>query len=196
MITKRIEKTPVTNEELNEYKEKISKLENEYAVNASDVGIDKRIVTIKFGGEYDELTLVNPKVIETSKEMVVYFEKEIDGKAYGKQKIRKTARHQWFKIDTDNLGVVEFSSDKKEWKDQEEYMNDLGLFECITAQRLIDSIDGISINSSIRRYSGQIKAEKKPGRNERVMLQSPEGEMEFVKYKKAQPLLDNGYKLV
>lgn len=196
MIVKRIEKTPVTNEELNEYKEKISKLENEYAVNASDVGMDKRIVTIKFGGEYDELTLVNPKVIETSKEMVVYFEKEIDGKSYGKQKIRKTARHQWFKIDTDNLGVVEFSSDKKEWKDQEEYMNDLGLFECITAQRLIDSIDGISINSSIRRYSGQIKAEKKPGRNERVMLQSPEGEMEFVKYKKAQPLLDKGYQLV
>lgn len=192
MIVKRIEKTPVTNEELNEYKEKISKLENEYAVNASDVGMDKRIVTIKFGGEYDDLTLVNPKVTETSKEMVVYFEKELDKK----QKVRKTARHQWFKIDTDNLGIVEFSSDKKEWKDQEEYMNDLGLFECITAQRLIDSIDGVSINSSNRRYSGQIKAEKKPGRNERVMLQSPEGEMEFVKYKKAQPLLDKGYQLV
>jgi len=192
MIVKRIEKTPVTNEELNEYKEKISKLENEYAVNASDVGIDKRIVTIKFGGEYDDLTLVNPKVTETSKEMVVYFEKELDKK----QKVRKTARHQWFKIDTDNLGIVEFSSDKKEWKDQEEYMNDLGLFECITAQRLIDSIDGVSINSSNRRYSGQIKAEKKPGRNERVMLQSPEGEMEFVKYKKAQPFLDKGYQLV
>jgi peptide deformylase len=192
MIVKRIEKTPVTNEELNEYKEKISKLENEYAVNASDVGMDKRIVTIKFGGEYDDLTLVNPKVTETSKEMVVYFEKELDKK----QKVRKTARHQWFKIDTDNLGIVEFSSDKKEWEDQEEYMNDLGLFECITAQRLIDSIDGVSINSPIRRYSGQIKAEKKPGRNERVMLQSPEGEMEFVKYKKAQPLLDKGYQLV
>jgi len=192
MIVKRIERTPVTNEELNEYKEKISKLENEYAVNASDVGMDKRIVTIKFGGEYDDLTLVNPKVTETSKEMVVYFEKELDKK----QKVRKTARHQWFKIDTDNLGIVEFSSDKKEWKDQEEYMNDLGLFECITAQRLIDSIDGVSINSSIRRYSGQIKAEKTPGRNERVMLQSPEGEMEFVKYKKAQPLLDKGYQLV
>jgi peptide deformylase len=192
MIVKRIEKTPVTNEELNEYKEKISKLENEYAVNASDVGMDKRIVTIKFGGEYDELTLVNPKVTETSKEMVVYFEKELDKK----KKVRKVARHQWFKIDTDNLGIVEFSSDKKQWKDQEEYMNDLGLFECITAQRLIDSIDGISINSSIRRYSGQIKAEKTPGRNERVMLQSPEGEMEFVKYKKAQPLLDKGYQLV
>ncbi len=49
MIVKRVEKTPVTNEELSEYKERISKLDKEYAVNALDVGMDKRIVTIKFG---------------------------------------------------------------------------------------------------------------------------------------------------
>ena len=191
MIVKRVEKTPVTNEELNEYKERISKLDKEYAVNALDVGMDRRIVTIKFGGEYDDLTLVNPKVTETSKELVVYFEKDSL-----KQKTRKTKRHKSFKVDTDNLGVVEFSSDKDNWENENEYMNDLGLFECITAQRLIDSIDGIDINSPIRRYSQERKVEKKPGRNERVMLQSPEGEMEFVKYKKAQPLLDKGYKLV
>ena len=191
MIVKRVEKTPVTNEELNEYKERISKLDKEYAVNALDVGMDKRIVTIKFGVEYDDLTLVNPIVTETSEEMVVYFERDSV-----KQKTRKTARHKSFKVDTDNLGVVEFSSDKDNWENKDEYMNDLGLFECITAQRLIDSIDGIDVTSSIRRYSAEIKKEKKPGRNERVMLQSPEGEMEFVKYKKAQPLLDKGYKLV
>lgn len=191
MIVKRVEKTPVTNEELNEYKERISKLDKEYAVNALDVGMDKRIVTIKFGGEYDDLTLVNPTVTETSEAMVVYFERDSV-----KQKTRKTARHKSFKVDTDNLGVVEFSSDKDNWENQDEYMNDLGLFECITAQRLIDSIDGIDVTSPIRRYSAEIKKEKKPGRNERVMLQSPEGDMEFVKYKKAQPLLDKGYKLV
>lgn len=191
MIVKRVEKTPVTNEELNEYKKRISKLDKEYAVNALDVGMEKRIVTIKFGGEYDDLTLVNPIVTETSEAMVVYFERDSV-----KQKTRKTARHKSFKVDTDNLGIVEFSSDKDNWENQDEYMNDLGLFECITAQRLIDSIDGIDVTSPVRRYSAEIKKEKKPGRNERVMLQSPEGEMEFVKYKKAQPLLDKGYKLV
>ena len=191
MIVKKVKETPVTNEELNLYKERISKLDKEYAVNALDVGMDRRIVTIKFGGEYDDLTLVNPKVTETSKELVVYFEKDSL-----KQKTRKTKRHKSFKVDTDNLGVVEFSSDKDNWENENEYMNDLGLFECITAQRLIDSIDGIDVNSPLRRYTQERKVEKKPGRNERVMLQSPEGEMEFVKYKKAQPLLDKGYKLV
>ena len=191
MIVKRVEKTPVTNEELNLYKERISKLDKEFAVNALDVGMDKRIVTIKFGGEYDDLTLVNPVITEASKELVVYFEKDSI-----KNKTRKTTRHKSFKVDTDNLGLVEFSSDKDTWKNQDEFMNDLGLFECITAQRLIDSIDGIDVNSPLRRYTQERKVEKKPGRNERVMLQSPEGEMEFVKYKKAQPLLDKGYKLV
>ena len=191
MIVKRVEKTPVTNEELNLYKEKISKLDKDFAVNALDVGMDKRIITIKFGGEYDDLTLVNPTVTETSEAMVVYFEKDSI-----KNKTRKTQRHQSFSVDTDNLGIVEFSSDKQSWKNQDEYMNDLGLFECITAQRLIDSIDGVDVSSPLRRYNPQRTAEKKPGRNERVMLQSPEGEMEFVKYKKAQPFLDKGYKLV
>lgn len=191
MIIKRVEKTPVTNEELNLYKERISKLDKEFAVNALDVGMDKRIVTIKFGGEYDDLTLVNPVVTEVSDAMVVYFEKDSL-----KNKTRKTTRHKSFKVDTDNLGLVEFSSDKDTWENEQEFMNDLGLFECITAQRLIDSIDGIDVNSPLRRYTAEIKKEKKPGRNERVMLQSPEGEMEFVKYKKAQPLLDKGYKLV
>lgn len=191
MIVKRVEKTPVTNEELNLYKERISKLDKEFAVNALDVGMDKRIVTIKFGGEYDDLTLVNPVVTEVSDGMVVYFEKDSV-----KNKTRKTTRHKSFKVDTDNLGLVEFSSDKDTWENEQEFMNDLGLFECITAQRLIDSIDGIDVNSPLRRYTAEIKKEKKPGRNERVMLQSPEGEMEFVKYKKAQPLLDKGYKLV
>ena len=51
------------------------------------------IVTIKFGGDYDELTLVNPKVIETSKEMVIYFEKETHLK---KNKIR--SKNQIFSL--------------------------------------------------------------------------------------------------
>jgi hypothetical protein len=190
MKIKRVEKTPVTTEELNEYKQKTSNIKD-IAFNALDVGIDKRIVTLRFGGEYDELTLVNPVVTEVSDEMVVYFEKDSH-----KQKTRKTTRHTWFKVTTDNLGEVEFSADNKTWKNESEFMNDLGLFECILAQRLIDSIDGIDVNDPIRRYNPQVKSNKTPGRNERVMLQSPEGGMEFVKYKNAQPFLDKGYTLL
>ena len=115
MKVKRVEKTPVTTEELNLYKEKVSKLKG-FAFNALDVNMDKRIITLNFGGEYEELTLVNPVVIDKSNEMVVYFEKDSI-----KNKTRKTARHTWFKVDTDNLGVVEFSSDKTTWENENEF---------------------------------------------------------------------------
>ena len=190
MIIKRVEQSPVTTEELNLYKEKISKL-NTFMCTALDVGMDKRIITLKFGGEYDDLTLVNPKVLETSDDMVMYVEKDSV-----KNKNRKTIRHKSFKVDTDNLGVVEFSSDKDKWDTNDDFFNDMGLFECIMAQRLIDSIDGIDIANKNRAYNVQLKAEKTPGRNERVMVQSPDGEMEFMKYKKALPLLQQGYQLV
>ena len=190
MKIQRVEKTPVTTEELNEYKQKTSNIKD-VAFNALDVGMNKRIVTLRFGGEYDDLTLVNPTVIESSDDVVVYYEKDSN-----KNKTRKTLRHKSFKVETDNLGLVEFSSDKDTWKTQDEFFNDLGLFECVMAQRLIDSIDGIDVNSPLRRYTQQITAEKKPGRNERVMLQSPEGEMEFVKYKNTGPYLAKGYQLM
>ena len=190
MKIKAIAKSEVTNEDLKQYKEAISKIEG-ISINANDVDIDKRIITLRFGGEYDELTLVNPTVTERSDNMVLYYEKDSL-----KNKTRKTVRHSSFTVSTDNLGDVKFSSDKESWKNQDEYMNDLGLFECILAQRLIDSIDGIDVTSPNRRYTTEIKSDKKYGRNERVMLQSPEGSMEFVKYKKAQPLLTKGYTLV
>jgi hypothetical protein len=192
MKIKRVEATPISNEELNQYKEKISKLEG-IAFNGPDVGIDKRIITIRFGGEYEELTLTNPRVTEVSDEAVAYFEKD----TY-KSKTRKTVRYVGIMVDSDNLGLVQFSAENQsgKYESMDKMMSDEGLFECVLAQRLIDSIDGIDVNSVNRRYNPQIKAEKKIGRNERVMLQSPDGEMEFVKYKNAQPLLDKGYQLV
>jgi hypothetical protein len=190
MIVKAINKTEVTAEDLNQYKKAISNLEG-ITFSGNDVGIDKRIITLRFGGEYDELTLVNPVVTERSDNLVVYYEKDLV-----KKKTRKTARHTSFSVETDNLGLVEFKADKSSWKNNDEFMADIGLFECVIAQRLIDSIDGIDVTHPTRRYTTQITAKKTPGRNERVMLQSPEGEMEFVKYKKAQTLLNKGYQLV
>ena len=63
MIVKAINKTEVTNEDLTQYKKAISNLEG-ITFSGNDVGIDKRIITLRFGGEYDELTLVNPIVTE------------------------------------------------------------------------------------------------------------------------------------
>jgi hypothetical protein len=158
----------------------------------ADVNIDKRIITIRLGNIEDELTLVNPKVVKYSENPMVYFEKD----THKANKVRKTIRVPYLIIDTDNLGQVEFKAEKSDWKNSDEFFGDVGLLECVLVQRAIDAIDGIDITHPTRQYSETITKDKEPGRNERVMLQGPAGEMEFVKSKKVDSYLQKGWNLI
>ena len=191
MKVQKINESPITQDDINLYKNAISKLEG-FVFNASDVGIDKRIITIRLGNIEDELTLVNPKIIKYSETPLVYFEKDTNKS----NKVRKTIRAPYLLIDTDNLGKVEFKAEKNDWKNSDEFFGDVGLLECVLVQRAIDAIDDIDITHSSRQYSETITKDKEPGRNERVMLQGPAGEMEFVKNKKVDSYLQKGWNLI
>jgi len=190
MKVQKINESPITSDDVVCYKEAISKLEG-FIFNASDVNIDKRIITIRLGNVEDELTLVNPKISKTSDQPLVYFEKDSN-----KEKIRKTIRYPYIIVETDNLGKVEFKAEKNDWKNSDEFFGDVGLVEAVLIQRAIDAINGIDITSPLRQYSETITKDKKTGRNERVMLQGPAGEMEFVKSKKVNSYLEKGWNLI
>ena len=191
MKVQKIKEGSITSEDIKLYKEAISKLDG-FVFNAADVDIEKRIITIRLGEKENELTLVNPKPISKSDRPLVYFEKD----TYKPNKIRKTIRYPWFVLETDNLGKVEFKSEKSEWKDADEFFGDAGLLEAVLVQRALDAIDGIDITSPLRQYSETVVKDKEPGRNERVMLQGPNGEMEFVKNKKVDSYLQKGWNLI
>jgi peptide deformylase len=191
MKVQKINHSSITNEEISFYKQQISKLEG-FVFNASDVNMDKRIVTLRLGNKEDELTLVNPKLLQFSDRPLVYFEKD----TYKTNKVRKTIRYPWIVLDTDNLGKVEFKAQKEEWKDADEFFGDVGLLEAVLVQRALDAIDGIDITHPTRQYSETVTKDKEPGRNERVMLQGPNGEMEFVKNKKVDSYLQKGWNLI
>jgi len=192
MKVQKISEGPITSDEVLFYKEKISNLDG-LVFNAADVNIDKRIITVRLGNIEDELTLVNPKILKVSDKPIVYFEKD----TYKNKKVRKTIRYPWIVIDTDNLGKIEFKSDKTEWKDADEFFGDVSLVEAVLVQRALDAIDGIDITSPQRAYSETlIKKDKEPGRNERVMLQGPNGEMEFIKSKKVDSYIKKGWTLI
>jgi hypothetical protein len=191
MKVQKINQTPITDGDIASYKQAVSNLEG-FMFTGADVNIDKRIITIRLGNVEDELTLVNPKVIKYSENPLVYFEKD----TYKSNKIRKTIRVPYLIIDTDNLGQVEFKAEKTEWKNSDEFFGDAGLLECVLVQRAIDAIDGIDITHPTRQYSETITKDKEPGRNERVMLQGPAGEMEFVKSKKVDSYLQKGWNLI
>jgi len=190
MKVQKIEESKISQDDISRYKDAISKL-NGFMFTALDVSMNLRIVTIRLGNVEDELTLVNPKIVKTSETPLVYFEKDSN-----KEKIRKTIRFPYIIVETDNLGQVEFKAEKNEWKTSDEFFGDAGLVECVIAQRLIDAINGIDVTHPSRQYSETITKDKEPGRNERVMLQGPNGEMEFVKSKKVDSYLEKGWNLI
>ena len=188
MKIKKIEYTPITQEDVIEYRNRIQKLEGNF-FTANDVNMDKRIITIRIN---EELTLVNPRLKEQPQDLLVYFERD----TRKSHKVRKTVRAKRFVVETDNLGDVEFASTLDTWNNIDELMSDEGLLECVMAQRLLDAIYGIDANDPRRLYNGSARSEKKYGRNDKVMLQGPNGEMQFVKFKNAQTWLNQGYSIL
>jgi peptide deformylase len=145
----------------------------------------------------DPLVLINPKIVEYSQDSVAYVEQCLSIDKTMKSPV-KTIRAKKITVECDNLGTVVFSPDNElgDWKDSEEFFNDLGLMECVVAQHEIDHLNGILITNPNRRYSTTYIAPKTYGRNEMVMVQLKDGTTEFVKYKKAQSLIEQGGKIL
>ena len=139
--------------------------------------------------------MINPRIVEASKEIVIYQEQclSIDKSM---RKPVKTVRNKTLTVNCDNLGTIEFSPDKEEWPEANDYWSDRGLLECVCVQHEIDHLNGILITDKIRRYSETVISPKKYGRNEKVMVKLPDGKTEFMKYKKAIPLLDVGCEIL
>lgn len=194
MKIKKIDITEISSEDVSSYKEQISKLEG-FVFTGLDTTLEKRIVTIRLGNKEEELTLVNPSITNADKDKaLVYFEKD----SLKKNKVRKTIRYPHIIVNTDNLGKVEFKATNEnfDWKNADDFFSDAGLLECVLVQRAIDAINGIDITHPMRAYSETLIKDKEKGRNEKVMLQGPNGEMEFIKSKKVDSYLTQGWQLI
>jgi len=142
----------------------------------------------------DPLVLINPKIIKRSTENIAYAEQCLSDDKSMKKPV-KTVRSKSVTVECDNLGIVEFgptANALEPWKTSEDFFNDQGMLECVCVQHEIDHLDGILMTDSARRYSTTVTAPKKYGRNERVMVKLPDDTTEFMKYKKALPMLAHG----
>ena len=168
--------------------------EKGFGLSANQIGVDKRMCVINIK---EPMVLINPKITKRSEEAVQYIESCLS-LPKTMRKPKNTVRSVSVTVETDNLGTVEFGPDEKDKIGTEghNYFGDEGLLECVVAQHEIDHLDGILITDSIRAYNIQRVSEKKFGRNEKVMVKSPDGDTEFMKYKKAVPLLEKGYQIV
>ena len=162
-------------------------------LSANQIGLDKRACVINVK---EPLVLINPRIVEVSQDTVAYIEQCLSIPKSMRKPVT-TVRHRQVAVECDNLGTVVFTPDAKEqWKDSEEFYADEGMLECVVAQHEIDHLNGKLITDSDRKYTTTIRREKKYGRNERVMVKLSDGSTEFMKYKKAEPLLSQGAEIL
>ena len=156
--------------------------ENGIGLAANQIGINKRVCVINVK---EPLVLINPKIVEKSKEQFVFPEGCL---SFPDSKI-KTQRHQDIVVEADNhKGKLSFSANSKDINDA---------FECVCVQHEIDHLNGITMFD--REFKQEplvrgVNAPKKIGRNEKVTI-TKGTESKVLKYKKAEPMLGDGWTL-
>ena len=195
-LKKFIEPKPMTQEEIDSISTTLLQELTKHGgigLSANQIGLDVRACVINVK---EPLVLINPRVTEVSKDTVAYVEQCLSIPKSMRKPV-KTVRFKSFTVECDNLGTVIFSPDQKEeWKDSNEFFGDEGLLECVCAQHEIDHLNGVIITDSVRRYTTTVTSTKKYGRNDRVMVKLPNGDTEFMKYKKAEPMLKLGAEIL
>jgi peptide deformylase len=156
--------------------EELSNSKNGIGLAANQIGINKRVCVINIKEE--PLILINPEIIERSKETFVFPE----GCLSFPNKHVRTIRNTSIKVKADNHNEeLTFSADSKDYKDA---------FECACVQHEIDHLDGITMFD--REFKQEPIKVNKIGRNEKVTL-TKGSESKIIKFKKAQPLLEAGW---
>ena len=159
---------------------------------ANQVGIDAAVAVVNVR---EPLILINPVITEQWDE-VDYYEgclsypnKGIRTKRY-KNIIIQTAQEEsgWY-----FSGVETGKEGKGTWESANKHDQEQRLLEAVCVQHEIDHLMGKTIHD--RKIDTTIKAEKKIGRNQKVLIACGT-DSRVVKYKKAIPLLENGWVLV
>ena len=156
--------------------------ENGIGLAANQIGINKRVCVVNVK---EPLVLINPKIVEKSKEQFIFPEGCL---SFPDSKI-KTTRHQDIVVEADNHEEqLSFSANSKDINDA---------FECVCVQHEIDHLNGITMFD--REFKSEpvingVNAPKKIGRNEKVTI-TKGSESKVMKYKKVQPMLEDGWTL-
>jgi len=156
--------------------------DNGIGLAANQIGIDKRVCVINVK---EPLVLINPKIVKHSKEQFVFPEGCL---SFPDSKV-KTKRYESIVVEADNhKGRLSFSANSKDINDA---------FECVCVQHEIDHLDGITMFDREFKQEPIVKgvnAPKKIGRNEKVTI-TKGTESKVLKYKKVQPMLEDGWTL-
>ena len=173
----------------------LNKQANGIGLAANQVGIDAQVAVVNVR---EPLVLINPKILSKDTEIDFY-----EGCLSYPGKGVRTKRYETIEVKTEQIdgswiftGVETGETGTGSWEDKDKSKNDreLRTLEAVCVQHEIDHLNGVvcmdrKIETTVRRTS------KKIGRNEKVLIACG-ADSKVVKYKKAIPLLENGWTLV
>ena len=187
-----IQKTEITQQEADELRKQLSDALVQHpglGISATQIGIKKRACLIQFGEE--ELFLVNPIIKEKSKEGFLFYEGCLSIPTTITKPVR-TIRASKIVIDTDNLGELTFEINPEGDKANEQISKETMM--TVIVQHEIDHLDGFTIKDRV--YNTQVVKRVSYGRNDKIVMKSPQGEMVEIKYKNANKYFLQGYEIV
>lgn len=158
-------------------------------LSANQIGVNKRACVIKFNDT--ELFLLNPIITERSKDGFIFYEGCLSIPDSIKKPVR-TIRSNYVVVQTDNLGELRFEINPEEDRAGDKVSEDT--MKTVIVQHEIDHLDGITIKDRV--YSTTIVKKQEYGRNDKVIMKSPDGELIEVKVKKANNYFLQGYEIV
>jgi peptide deformylase len=185
-----IQKSEFTKEEAEELQGILEEGLKEYpglGLSATQLGIKKRACIINVDDE--PIFLLNPVITYRDTEGFLFYEGCLSIPKTLEMPIR-TIRSTKIKVQTDNLGEIEFEINPA--ADKESVSPET--LRTVVAQHEIDHLDGITIKERV--YTTTVKKPQTYGRNEKILMKSPTNEFVEVKYKKANEYFLQGYEIV
>ena len=158
-------------------------------LSANQLGLNKRACVIKYNDT--ELYLLNPTIVNRSNEGFLFYEGCLSIPKTVEKPLR-TIRSTSITVQTDNLGEITFSVNPEKDRELDGQISDETMLTVI-AQHEIDHLDGITIKDRV--YSTQIVKKQSYGRNDKIVMKSPEGELVEIKYKNANKYYLQGYEI-
>lgn len=161
-------------------------------LSANQIGIPKSVSVIRAKKDSPPIVLMNPVITESSNEKILY----VEGCLSLPGKVLSTVRNVNVTVTTLNhANPLPFGPDNGQINEQNA-STDKGLLECICVQHEIDHLNGKLITDKGVRFE-QKPAQNvvKHGRNDKVVVEK-NGETQYIKYKKALELVEQGWKIL
>lgn len=171
--------------------EALDQLSNGLGLSANQIGIPKSVSVIRVKKDKDPLILMNPTITEYSKEKLVFTE----GCLSLPGKLTNTVRSTKVTVSTLNHANPIPFGPEVEPITQESVRSDYGILEAVCVQHEVDHLNGVLMTDEGVRYNPPSEKKVKYGRNDKVMVEK-NGETQYIKYKKAEELLSDGWKIL